>query len=258
MFLWMMCVVCAASADSDNYQALYVPRAEIQIDGQLTEPVWAKARVEKRFAFPWKKTPAPRTEFRAVCDSANLYFAFQVADADIVVLDKLRDEEDEVFEDRVEMYFALDGELKRYHCMEVDSRGRVYDYQGSFYRKLNPAWNWQGVEARGSKQDDGYTVEGRIPLASFEKLGFPALQPGAKIRFGLYRAEFSHDRSGRPVEQRETIHNRGRKFDGPPPIEEWISWIDPHTPEPDFHVPSSLGWLEIVPADVAAPAKSTQ
>ena len=43
-----------------------------------------------------------------------------------------------------------------------------------------------------------------------------------------------------------TIHNRGRKLDGPPPIEAWISWGDPQTPEPDFHVPSSLGWLEIV------------
>jgi hypothetical protein len=48
------------------------------------------------------------------------------------------------------------------------------------------------------------------------------------------------------VVQRETIHNRGRKLDGPPPLEEWMSWVDPKTPEPDFHVPSSLGRLEIV------------
>ena len=77
-------------------------------------------------------------------------------------------------------------------------------------------------------------------------MGFPRLAPGVKILCGLYRAEFSHDRSGKPVVQQETIHNRGRKLDGPPPIEEWISWVDPKTPEPDFHVPSSLGWLEIV------------
>jgi hypothetical protein len=51
---------------------------------------------------------------------------------------------------------------------------------------------------------------------------------------------------GKPVVQHETIHNRGRKRAGPPPIEGWMSWVDPKTPEPDFHVPSSLGRLEIV------------
>ena len=70
------------------------------------------------------------------------------------------------------------------------------------------------------------------------------MAPGSKIRFGLYRAEFSHDRSGRPVVKRESIHNRGRRLDGPPPLEAWMSWIDPKTEQPDFHVPTSLGWLE--------------
>jgi hypothetical protein len=30
------------------------------------------------------------------------------------------------------------------------------------------------------------------------------------------------------------------------PIEEWMSWVDPKTAEPDFHMPSSLGWFEVV------------
>jgi hypothetical protein len=63
---------------------------------------------------------------------------------------------------------------------------------------------------------------------------------------GLYRAEFSHDRSGRaaPQEKEKDLHHLGRKIQGPPPIEEWISWVNPRTKEPDFHVPASLGWLE--------------
>jgi hypothetical protein len=85
-----------------------------------------------------------------------------------------------------------------------------------------------------------------MPLDSFVALGFPLLRPGVKIRAGLYRAEFHHDRSGRPIEHRETIHNRGRRLEGPPPLEDWMSWVDPQTTEPDFHVPASLGWLEIV------------
>jgi hypothetical protein len=93
---------------------------------------------------------------------------------------------------------------------------------------------------------EGYEIEGRIPLRSLAALGFPAIQPGVKIRCGLYRAEFSHDRSGRIVEQKESLHNLGRKVEGPPPIEDWISWVDSKTKEPDFHVPASLGWLEFV------------
>jgi len=43
-----------------------------------------------------------------------------------------------------------------------------------------------------------------------------------------------------------TIHNRGRRSDDPLPIEKRMSWVDPKTAEPDFHVPSSLGWFEVV------------
>jgi hypothetical protein len=234
-------------ADPPTYRVRYQPEWKIQLDGVAAEPAWSQANVERRFFFPWKRDPAPATEFRALCDDAFLYFTFRVEDADIYVLDKLRDEEDAVFEDRAEMYFVRDDRMQDYYCLEVDSRGRAYDYRGSYYRRLDPSWNWQGLETNASPIERGYVVEGRLPLASLEALGFPRLRPGEKIRCGLYRAEFSHDRSGRTVVQQETIHNRGRKLDIPPPLEEWISWVDPKTPEPDFHVPSSLGWLEVVP-----------
>ena len=159
---------------------------------------------------------------------------------------ELRDEEDAVFEDRAEIYFCPDAGMKDYYAIEVDARGRTFDYRASYYRRLDTAWNWEGLETKASPIEQGYVVEGRIPLASFEAMGFPRLRPGVKIRGGLYRAEFSHDRSGRKVEQRESIHNQGRQLDGPPPIEAWMSWVDPKTVEPDFHVPTSLGWLEIV------------
>jgi hypothetical protein len=229
-----------------TYRVRYVPEARIQIDGLVDEPVWSGAHVEKRFVFPWKNTAAPSTEFRALCDDANLYFSFCVHDDDIVVLGELSDEQDAVFEDRVELYFSRDDQLQTYYCLEIDSRGRVFDYRGSYYRRLEPAWQLAGLETKASTREDGYVVEGRIRLASLQELGFPRLRPGAKIRCGLYRAEFRPDRSGRPVDRSASIHNLGRQVEGSPPIESWISWVDPQTEQPDFHVPSSLGWLEIV------------
>jgi len=214
------------------------------VDGRADESVWTQATVEGHFIFPWKQTPAPPTSFRALWDDANLYFSFQVQDTDIFVLDKWRGEEDAVFEDRVEIYLCRDERMGDYFCLEVDSRGRVFDYRGTYYRRFDPNWNLPGLEAKASPLPDGYEVEGRIPFENLTALGFPAPAPGVRIRCGLYRAEFSHDRSGQPVEPRESIHNLGRQMDGPPPLEAWMSWVDPETKEPDFHVPASLGWLE--------------
>jgi hypothetical protein len=229
------------------YPARWLPSARIMVDGQADEADWDRAKAEKRFVSPWKNTPAPRTEFRALCSETLLYFMFRIEDADVVVLDRLRDEEDAVFEDRAELYFSLDDQLRDYFCFEVDARGRVFDYRDSYYRRINSAWRWPGLETAASHSEHGYVIEGRIPLASLTAMGFPLLRPGVKIRCGLFRAEFSHDRSGKSVVQRETLHNRGRQIEGPPPIQEWVTWIDPRTEEPDFHVPTAMGWLQIVP-----------
>lgn len=227
------------------YQVRFAPRQAIVIDGRADEPAWTQAKVLTDFRFPWKSTPAPATMFRALCDANWLYFTFQVHDDDIVVLDRLRDEEDAVFEDRCELYFGRDPLMKAYFCAEIDSRGRSFDYSGQYYRQIDPKFQFQALEAKASPIDKGYVVEGRLSAQSLVAVGLPRLAPGAKFLAGVYRAEFSHDRSGRVVQQQESIHNRGRKIDGPPPLEAWISWIDPKTPEPDFHVPSSLGWFEV-------------
>ena len=232
------------TASRQTYRVHWLPNARIVLDGRADEPDWKRANTESHFVFPWKKAPAPATTFRALCDGANLYFTFHVEDADVFVLDKLRDEEDEVFEDRVEVYFSLDEQLKDYFCFEVDSRGRAFDYRATFYRRFDTKWTFPGLETRASSHRKGYEVEGRIPLKSFQTLGFPEIRPGTKIRCGLYRAEFSHDRSGKPVAQTASVHNLGRTIDGPPPIEEWMSWIDPKIMQADFHVPATLGWLE--------------
>ena len=233
-------------ASDQTYQVRWLPGAKITLDGKVDEAAWKQAEVDRRFTFPWKKAAAPATEFRALCDGQNLYFAFRVTDADIVALERLRDEEVEVFEDRVEVYLSRDDEMRRYYCFEVDSRGRSFDYRGAFYRQLDTQWHLEGLETKGGPTPNGYAIEGRIPLKSLAALGFPELRPGARIRCGLYRAEFSHDRSGRVVEQKASLHNLGRKVEGSPPIEEWISWVDPKVQEPDFHIPATLGWLEIV------------
>src|SRR4051812_27798680 len=90
---------------AQTYRAAHLAKAQIKLDGLLDEPAWRKARVERHFIFPWKDTPAPKTEFRAICDHENLYVAFDVKDADVFAVEKLRDKMDIGFEDRTELYF---------------------------------------------------------------------------------------------------------------------------------------------------------
>lgn len=65
------------------------------------------------------------------------------------------------------------------------------------------------------------SVEGKIPLKSLQDLG---LIQNDVMRAGVYRAEFS-----------------APKKDEKDPVMEWISWVDPKTEAPDYHVDSSFG-----------------
>lgn len=229
-----------------TYEVRYVPPGQITIDGRSDEPAWSKAHVERGFRFPWKKSPAPSTEFRALWNDQNLYFSFRVHDEDMVVLDQLKEKLDAVLEDRVELYFARDEKLDDYFGVEIDPRGRVLDYRGAYYRRMDYGWTLPGLEAKGMPLPQGYLVEGRIGAAGMAAMGLPRLTAGARICAGLFRAEFSHDRSPGAAARHGSFHTQGRQAAGPPPIEEWISWNDPGTVEPDFHVRTALGYLKLV------------
>jgi hypothetical protein len=62
-------------------------------------------------------------------------------------------------------------------------------------------------------------------------MGFGRFGPNARVVCGLYRADLLHGSDDSAEASRH--------------VKQWISWINPRTPTPDFDVPSSLDWLEI-------------
>ncbi len=210
-----------------TYEACYVPDAIIIPDGILAKPAWERANIETDFSFPWEERLVPRTEFRALFDASAFYFSFCVDDEDIVLVDSFRTKEDVVREDRVELFFALDRDLAQYFCLEIDPLGRVLDYRASHYRKFDFSWSFPGLDVVGQRTRAGYVVEGLIRWETFQRLGFPPPDSGRTIKLGIYRAEFQH--------------TEGRQW-----REGWISWVDPRTEQPDFHVPESFGELKMV------------
>lgn len=212
----------------------------VTLDGAVDEAVWKDVpAIGGAFLYPWENVEPPATTFKAFHDGDTFYFSFVCKDKQVLVREDWAGERATVdVEDRVELFFApspvdkaVDYKLPVYYNVEVDAKGRVHDYSMVFYRaEMNSDWNMPGLKAAGKRTADGYSVEGRIPLSSFRELGLLTGANGNVIITGAFRAEFSGD-VGKPdaIEQR------------------WISWIDPETAVPDFHVESAFGRFVLLP-----------
>ena len=85
----------------------------------------------------------------------------------------------------------------------------------------NGDWNWpaKDIEIQSSVENDYFTVEIAITLDSLSELG---LLKGNRLETGIYRAKYKQqaDETYEPT---------------------WITWVDPKTEVPDFHIASSFG-----------------
>jgi hypothetical protein len=193
-----------------------------RIDGVLGADEWPADGWENGLDYPWRDETAPETTFCVLMSANALYFAFRVADEDVVIAEGRPDDESLVARgDRVELFLARDPELDGYYSIEVDPRARVLDYQAAFYRRFDDRWDCPGLTAAARQRPGGYDVEGRIPVSALEEMGV-AVSTSRPVLAGVFRAEFSHREGGAPRES-------------------WISWVRPDVAEPDFHVPSAFG-----------------
>jgi hypothetical protein len=188
---------------------------------------WSAAVPLTDFAFPWESTPAPFTEFRALHSPIDdrLHFRFECIDHDLVLGEGKTAKERVLGSDRVEIFFTPELRLDPYYCVEMAPSGDVYGYRAQTYRKFDDAFSWSGLMLETARAGERYTVVGSLPLQTLRDLRV-LLPNGRELLAGLYRAEFSH----RPD---ASVHQG------------WMSWVDPATEQPDFHVPSSFGVLEL-------------
>lgn len=189
-------------------------------------PNWQSATILRDFSSPWLEVEDTGTAFRALHDGTHLYFRFDVEEANILVYEKEHTKFDVLNSERVEIFFRQDPELKRYYGLEMDPLGRVYDYQSSYYRQSDKTWGWpEGhLQLETGRTGTGYWLQGKISFASLRSLQL--IHDGGYLQAGLYR--------GRCLE----IQGDKATFN-------WITWVDPQTEKPDFHIPSSFGCLQL-------------
>ena len=167
---------------------------EIKLDGALAESDWADAASTGPFVntMTGEAGSFPVTA-KALFDDEALYLAFDVKD-DFLKSDFTKLDEHLWEQDTVELMVDPDGDGRNYFEMQVSPRGVVFDTRYDAPRDPRPFghvdWNSEltsGVALRGKLDDDaddeGYTVEARIPWTAFAHGPTKASPPTAGTRF---------------------------------------------------------------------------
>ena len=198
-------------------------RDELRVNGKGDSPLWADALELSDFIYPWENEKPPLTSFKALHNKDWLYCLFRVQDDNINMLVDKNAKSEVGASDRVELFFKIDDNLSPYYSLEMDPLGRVMDYKAAYYRKFDSKWSWPAGEMviKTDLRKDGYTVELAFSKKSLTALG---LLKANRLLTGLYRGN--------------CIELKGKEA-----TLKWISWVNPDSKTPDFHIPSSFGIL---------------
>ncbi|MNQ39446.1 hypothetical protein D3C85_530560 [compost metagenome] len=204
-----------------EYQVVLIDKNQKKEGEILDASFWKKANCLTDFSSPWKNDPISKIEFRALHDSENFYFNFRVFDTDIYIDQKDSSVDSIGNSDRVELFFRANDSLNPYYCLEMDTAARIMDFEAKPNKDFDFNWKWPktDLEIKSSKEENSFTVEGRISIASLKELN---LIQNNTIETGVFRAKFSL--------------TKNLQYDAT-----WISWVNPNTLEPNFHIASSFG-----------------
>jgi hypothetical protein len=140
------------------------------IDGQIDDPVWARAVPYTEFVdfFPDEGAlPADRTELRVLYDNENLYISFLCHDArPEEIVRKLGDRDAPPVSDTVEVSIDVTHDRRTAYLFGVNAGGVQYDRLHFADNQTTAEWDavW---DARVAARPDGWSAELVVPLRLF-------------------------------------------------------------------------------------------
>lgn len=209
-----------------TYNVNKVDGNQMKINGRGDHPLWEKATVLNDFSSPWHIESVEDIEFRAIHDGETLFVSYKVSDTHLHI-DSTDDSKKSVNNsDRVELFLRSDKNLDPYYCLEIDPLARIQDFMARPNRKFDFSWDWpkDAIEIRSYITETYFSVEVALSMASLKKLKL--IQTDGTIEAGIYRAKYNQQQNG--------------QFEPT-----WITWVDPQTASPDFHIASSFGKLKL-------------
>lgn len=209
--------------ETKEYEVNLIDRKKLIITGKGDDILWSNAIALDDFCSPWDSERPSKITFKALWDTEKFFFNFTVTDSSIHI-EKKDDSIDSINNsDRVELFFRPDDSLNPYYCLEMDTEARLMDFIAYPNKNLDFSWNWpkEHILIKSSVKKDSFTVEGSISIQSLTDLN---LIKENKLETGIFRAKYSPDQNG--------------NFE---PV--WITWVNPSTETPNFHIASSFGTL---------------
>ncbi|KAF2508393.1 endoxylanase [Flavobacterium zhairuonense] len=204
-----------------EYQVVLIDK-KLRNEGEISDSFFLEnANCLTDFVSPWNRDPISKVEFRALWDFENLYFSFRVFDTDIYIDEKDNSVDSIGNSDRVELFFRANDSLNPYYCLEMDTSARLMDFEARPDKVFDFDWKWpkEDLSINASKDEISFTVKGSISIKSLKELN---LLQNNKIETGVFRAKFSKTES--------------QNYEPT-----WISWVNPNTETPNFHIASSFG-----------------
>jgi hypothetical protein len=204
-----------------EYEVNLIETKQLNISGNGDDTLWDNAMILTDFYSPWSTEKGTEIAFRALWDREKLFFNFTVLDTEIHI-----EKQDDSIEsignsDRVELFFRPDDSLNPYYCLEIDTSGRVMDFIAYPNKDFNFNWNWpkDDLVVKSTVNANSFTVEGSISIESLKNFN---LIQNNRIETGVFRAKYTKRQNG--------------CFEP-----NWITWVNPNTETPNFHIASSFG-----------------
>ena len=207
--------------DINTYNVNLIEKNQLNISGKGDDVLWNKAAILDNFVSPWNTDKKSEIIFKALWDRENLFFNFTVFDTEIHIEKKDDSVESIGNSDRVELFFRPDDSLNPYYCLEIDTCSRIMDFIAYPNSNFDFNWDWpqNNLKVKSSINADSFIVEGSISIKSLKRFN---LINNNIIETGVFRAKYKKT-------QNKTFEPT------------WITWVNPNTETPNFHISSSFG-----------------
>lgn len=207
------------------YTVKSLKKGEYKIKEKVNDKFWSRANILSEFFSPWDKQSTSKIEYRALWDSEKLFFQFTVCDSNLYIDSTDNSKRSINNSDRVELFFRSNKNMDPYYCLEIDPTPRIMGFMAEPNKQFDFNWNWpeEDIEVKSLIKKTHFIVEGAISIQSLTKFG---LLKNGQIETGIYRAKYNKQNNG----------------DYEPT---WITWVNPMTETPNFHIESSFGILKL-------------
>jgi len=247
-----------------KYYACYRAAEKMDIDGQMNEPAWQKARWTEPFIdIEGKLKPQPfyNTQVKMLYDDEYFYFYAYLEDKDLWAT--LTERDAVIFHDNdFEIFIDPDGDTHDYYELEVNAFNTIWDllvlkpYRDRAQVAVN-AWDIKGLQSAvhldgtindNSDEDRGWGVEIAIPWSVLAECAHkPAPPKNEEIwRVNFSRVHYDLDKEGTGYQKRRDLQSGN-------PLPEY-NWTWSPQGLIAMHYPEQWGYVQFFAQEVSEEA----